>query len=97
MRSRGPGPSCEAAANLNPGPGTLAPGLPSFLSDRPPPPLPLPSGKIHVALLLDSGRDDAVSVWMLTELRVRSGFPFPRFFLNLESLIIYILPLLLIM
>lgn len=96
MRSRGPGPSCEAAANWNVGPGALAPGLPSFLSVRPRPPLPLPSGKIHVALLLDSGRDGAVSVWTLTELRVRSGFPFPRFFLNLESLLIYILPLLLI-
>lgn len=50
------------------GPGILAPGPASFLSARPPP--PLPNGKIHVAFLLDSGRDNTACVWMLTNLHV---------------------------
>lgn len=66
VRSRGLGPSSEAGASWSMGPGTLALGLASFLSVRPPQPLPLPNGKIHVAFLLDSGRDTIVSVWRLT-------------------------------
>ena len=77
MRSRGPGPSSEAGASWSVGPGTLALGLASFLFVRPPLPLPLPNGKIHVAFLLDSGRDIVVNVWTLTDQTFSCKVDFP--------------------
>lgn len=67
--SRGLGPSSEAAASWNTGPGTLAPGLPSFLSVRPLLRCLFQVGKStwHFFLIR---KDDAVSVWMLSELPV---------------------------
>lgn len=60
---RARGHPARARRSWNVGPGTLAPGLASFLSARPL--LPLPNGKIHVALVLGPGWDSRASEGVL--------------------------------